>query len=122
LAHSLRDKVSRLMNSLEKAKGHDARSKLRKKIYALGPKAAPLLIPYLKSEDDFLRWELVSFLGDFAEPTTMKALINFAINEDEVHARWRSFWAVTRFDKVKSRSILLRQLHSKKLIKNGVLL
>ncbi len=109
----LRNKVDRLISELEKAPTHEEKKVVRNKIEQLGPPVAPYLVPYLQSQNEFTRWEIVSFLGEFKDVSTMIPLIKFAINEEEVHARWRSFWAVTRFSSEGAGTILLPYLKSK---------
>src|SRR5262249_12334921 len=55
----------------------------------------------------------VSLLGELAVPVTARAVVAFALREDEVHARWRAFWAVTRFERKRTRPALLRALRGK---------
>lgn len=109
---SLRRQVYAIISDLRNSNGHNERAKHRERIYSLGEQAAPALVPYLNDEDDFLRWDVISFLGEFAHPDTLDEAVNFALSEKEVHARWRSFWAVTRYDKKKITALLLKALKS----------
>lgn len=45
-------------------------------------------------------------------PETLERVVEFALTEDEVHARWRSFWAVTRFPSTRTVPLLLDALES----------
>lgn len=112
ISTSLQKEVNSIILDLKKSNDHNERSKHRERIYSLGNQAAPALIPYLSDKDDFLRWDVISFLGEFAHRDTLDAAINFALSEKEVHARWRSFWAVTRYDKKKITGLLLEALKS----------
>lgn len=109
---TLRQQVNTIISDLRKSGNHEERSKHREQIYSLGKQVAPALLPYLNDKDDFLRWDIISFLGEFAHPDTLEAAVNFALSEKEVHARWRSFWAVTRYNKNKITALLLEALKS----------
>jgi len=109
----MKNKVDGLIFELEKAPTHDEKKVIRNEIEEIGAFCAPYLVPHLQSHNEFIRWEIVSFLGEFKDVSTMIPLIEFAINEDEVHARWRSFWAVTRFSSEGARPILHRFLKSR---------
>lgn len=106
-------KVDKLISQLEKAQTHEKKKVIRKKVEQIGAPAATYLVSHLKSPNEFTRWEIVSFLGEFKDVSTMIPLIKFAINEDEVHARWRSFWAVSRFGSDGAIPILHKYLKSK---------
>ncbi len=106
-------KLDRLILRLTAASGHDARKPLRQAIEALGPTIAPALARHLDHPDCFTRWEVVSLLGQFARPETLETVVEFALGEDEVHARWRSFWAVSRFDRNRTVPLLLKALKSR---------
>lgn len=114
---SLQQQVNAILSDLRKSGNHKERSTHRERIYSLGKQAAPALIPYLNDPDDFLRWDVISFLGEFAHPDTLDAAVNFALSEKEVHARWRSFWAVTRYEKNRITEILLKALKSNQVDK-----
>lgn len=105
-----RDQVRRLVERLTEADGHEARAPIREQLRAFGPQAAPWLVEHLGHADCFTRWEMVSLLGELAEASTMEAVVAFALAEDEVHARWRSFWAVTRFPPQRTLPLLLDAL------------
>jgi HEAT repeat protein len=105
--------VRQLVEQLTRASGHDARQPLRARLARLGASAAPGLVEALGHEDEFTRWEAVSLLGELAVPEAATDVARFALNEDEVHARWRSFWAVSRFPQELTRPILLRALKGK---------
>jgi len=89
--------VDNLVAALAGANGHDERKPLRASLRAQGAGIAPRLVAHLKHTDCFLRWEMVSLLGEFAHSDTAIDVLAFALGEDEVHARWRSFWAVSCF-------------------------
>jgi HEAT repeat protein len=106
-------KLDRLIGQLTAASGHDARKPLRQAIETLGPGIAPALARHLDHPDCFTRWEVVSLLGQFAQPETLETVVDFALGEHEVHARWRSFWAVSRFDRDHTVPLLLEALKSR---------
>lgn len=109
----LKIKVDGLISQLEKAQTHEEKKVIRNKLEQMGAPVAPYLVSHLQSPNEFTRWEIVSFLGEFKDVSTMIPLIKFAINENEVHARWRSFWAVSRFSSEGAGPILHRYLKSK---------
>lgn len=105
--------VRALVRELSETRGHEARSKVRERIRALGRSAAPRLLPFLEHPDDFTRWDVVSLLGEWAHPDTRDAVVRFALREDELHARWRAFWSVSRFDRTETVPRLLSALRGK---------
>lgn len=82
--------------ALTRARGTGQRKPLRDAIRAAGASIALPLAARLDHPDALTRWEIVNLLGELAEPATLDALLEFALAEDEVHARWRSFWAICR--------------------------
>jgi HEAT repeat protein len=102
-----------LMRALTQAGGHEARAPLRDRLRALGPAAVPALVEALAHDDPFARWEAVNLLGELAAPATAETVVEFALCEEEVHARWRSFWAVTRFDPAVTTPLLLAALRGR---------
>lgn len=101
-----------LVGALIAAEGHEARSACRRRIRALGPAATEDLLQLLEDPDSLTRWEAVNLLGELAVPETLEPLVAFALDEDEVHARWRSFWAVSSFPAEDSLPLLLSALRS----------
>jgi HEAT repeat protein len=106
-------KLAALIGQLTDASGHDARKPLRLAIEQLGAGIAPALSAHLEHTNCFTRWEVVSLLGQIADPDTLERVVEFALGEDEVHARWRSFWAVSRFDRDRTIPMLLKALKSR---------
>jgi len=102
-----------LVNELTLASGHDERKPLRQAIEGLGCEIAPELAKHLGHPNCFTRWEIVSLLGEFAHPDTLSTVVEFALSENEVHARWRSFWAVSRYSRTSTVPLLLRNLSSR---------
>lgn len=102
--------VGALIDELTDASGHDARVPIRNELRGLGGPAAEVLAEHLDHPDCFTRWEVVSLLGELAEPETLEIVVEFALTEEEVHARWRSFWAVTRFAARRTIPLLLEAL------------
>ena len=91
-------RARRLVRRLADASGHSERSPLRKQILALGDECVPALVEALSNPAALTRWESVNLLGTLRAPETAELLVEFALSEDEVHARWRAFWAVSRLD------------------------
>jgi HEAT repeat protein len=102
-----------LIEALTRASGHEARQPIRAQISRLGRKASAGLVRALGHPNAFTRWEAVSLLGETADPAARERVIAFALGEDEVHARWRAFWAVSRYDSDRVRNRLLRVLHGR---------
>jgi HEAT repeat protein len=98
------------VKALVAAIGNEARNPIRRRVLAMGASAVPALVATLDHSDPFARWEAVNLLGEMADSGTAKRVLDFALREDEVHARWRSFWAVTRFDPKQTVPSLLRNL------------
>ena len=42
----------------------------------------------------------MNLLGTLRASQSAKSIIEFALTENEVHARWRAFWAVSRLDRM----------------------
>ncbi len=102
--------LARLIDDLTRARGHAARKPLRRRIAEIGADVGPALSVHLDHPDCFTRWEVVNLLGELVHPATLAPVVEFALSEDEVHARWRSFWAVSRFDRAESVPLLLEAL------------
>jgi HEAT repeat protein len=100
------------VESLAAARGHEARRPLRERVRTLAAGHALALARHLGHHDAFTRWEVVSLLGELADPGTAARVVEFALTEDEVHARWRAFWAMTRFDRSTTLPLLLAALNA----------
>lgn len=113
MKHSYPNDIESLVDSLTGASGHEARIPIRDALRELGCGHAGALVPHLDHPDCFTRWELVSLLGELAEDETAADVVAFALGEDEVHARWRSFWAVSRFSAETTLPLLRKALKSR---------
>ena len=109
-----RRSVDRLFGNLIAAEGNDIRAPLRDSIAQVGTEAAPTLVAWLSDPDDLTRWEAINLLGVIAPPDAAESVLEFALGEEEKHARWRAFWAVTRFDTGVTVPLLRRALRSRK--------
>lgn len=89
----------RLFRDLNVAVGHEARAPIRGELESLGFLATQALLDGLTSASELTRWEAVNLLGVIAPPDAADAVFSFALEEEDVHARWRAFWAVTCFDR-----------------------
>jgi HEAT repeat protein len=98
--------ADRLIAELTSARGRDARAPIRERLRELGDEALSGLVAALEHPDCFTRWEAVSLIGEAANPSVVATVVEFALTEDEVHARWRSFWAVSRFERSESVPLL----------------
>lgn len=88
--------ASSLVAALLQARGHDARSPIRQRIRDAGPAVVGPLLALLDHEDDMTRWEAVNLLGALAPASAAAEMTAHALQEREIHARWRAFWAVCR--------------------------
>lgn len=92
-------KAPELLKTLRGARGSEEREPIREALRREGPEASGPLLAALGDADDLHRWEAVNLLGELAPEDAALDVVRFALNEDEVHARWRAAWAVTRFDR-----------------------
>lgn len=104
------DESSHLLRELDATRDHQKRRRIRQRLSALGPAAAPSLVEALKSQSDFTRWEAINLLGELRVEDTLRAVVQFAVTETERHAAWRALWAVSRFDRQKTIPLLLTEL------------
>ena len=95
----IENEAHQLIRRLCDAATHSTRSLIRREILALGVESVPALIDALSSPIAMSRWESVNLLGAIRAPRSAKPVVEFALAEDEVHARWRAFWAVSRFER-----------------------
>ena len=107
-----RDKGDRLFARLVEARGHQAKAPLRDRLRTLGAGAIAALLRGLEHPDPFARWEAVNLLGELAPADCRQRLVTYALNETEVHARWRSFWAVARLPRKETIAQLVPALKS----------
>ena len=103
--------VAALIGALSDAQGHDARKPIREMLTRIAARRPDALAEHLTHANCFTRWEVVNVLGELAAPSTLERTVAFALNEDEVHARWRSFWAVSRFERARTVPLLLEALN-----------
>jgi HEAT repeat protein len=73
----------------------DERKEAREGLLALGAAAVPPLILATESKNALLRWEAVNLLGALRDLRATDAVLQVAISDPDVHARWRANWAVT---------------------------
>jgi HEAT repeat protein len=78
----------------------------------LGAAAVPALVATLDHADPYARWDAVNLLGELADDSAREAVVEFALREEEVHARWRAAWAVCRFDRERTVPALLSGLQA----------
>jgi len=107
---ALSSRVDDLITALTAADTSRTRARIRSQLEKLGPDAGTHLLEHLAHPDCLTRWEVVNLLGEFRSPPTLERLVAFALTEEEVHARWRSFWAVTCFDRESTVPLLLQAL------------
>jgi HEAT repeat protein len=106
--------IADLVADLTAAKGNDARRPIRKALKQACAERSEELADHLEHEDCFTRWEVVNLLGELRDPRAAERVVQFALAENEVHARWRSFWAVTRFDRATVMPLLIAALRARK--------
>lgn len=89
------ERVDAIVAQLQNRETRDAaRSTLRE----LGRPATPYLLRHLSDPDMTVRWETVSVLGTTVDDRALPALIDRALRDDNPHVRWRSLWALGRFE------------------------
>jgi len=81
-------------------------------LIARGAAAVPALIEACYSSDSNLRWEVVNVLGYIGDERSLDALTKCALEDDDVHARWRSIWAISSLDQDEVAKKLLEGLHN----------
>jgi len=74
------------------------RKEAREELLSLGATAVPSLIEAIESSNASLRWEAVNLLGTLGDLRARDAVLLVAMTDSDVHARWRSNWAITRLD------------------------
>ncbi|MCK5584988.1 HEAT repeat domain-containing protein [Candidatus Bipolaricaulota bacterium] len=70
----------------------------REGLLLLGAAAVPSLIAATESDSGLLRWEAVNLLGILGDLRATDAVLQVAITDSDVHARWRANWAITNLD------------------------
>jgi HEAT repeat protein len=63
----------------------------------MGAPIAQHLVRASRSSDASVRWAAIEVLGTLAEPSTVTAVLDRVLGDDDVHVRWRAVWAMTRF-------------------------
>ena len=99
-----------LLGKLERAAGHEAKAGIRKRLRRLASAAEGELVATLSHTNPLMRWEAVNLLGERAFPSVTTDVLEFALRERERHARWRSFWAVSRFPRSDTEPALVRAM------------
>jgi len=89
--------VGELIERLASPSGEE-RSEAREGLLTLGAAAVLSLIPATESENATLRWEAVNLLGALGDLRATGAVLEVALTDPDVHARWRANWAVTCLD------------------------
>jgi HEAT repeat protein len=76
----------------------DERKETREELLSLGAAAVPFLILATESDNALLRWEAVNLLGTLGDLRATTAVLRVAMTDSDVHARWRSNWAITNLN------------------------
>ncbi len=76
----------------------DERKEAREGLLSFGATAVPFLVLATESDNAILRWEAVNLLGILGDLRGIDAVLRVAMTDSDVHARWRSNWAITRLD------------------------
>lgn len=90
----------------------DDRREAREGLLLLRVAAVPSLILATESESAILRWEAVNLLGLLRDLRATDAVLQVAMTDQDVHARWRANWAITRLDDGTVVLRLIEALHS----------
>lgn len=64
----------------------------------MGPAVVPHLLRAYDSPVEHLRWEIVNLLGYLKDARAVPLLAEQGVQDDEVHPRWRSIWALSSVD------------------------
>jgi len=97
-----------LIQKLIKEHDHKKRHKIRNDIAK--KKNIDTLIKHTTNQNDSIRWEAVNLLGQLEDPKAISSLVKVVLNDDNVHPRWRSIWAITKFNHNVVEKKLLRYL------------
>ncbi|MGB2983869.1 MAG: HEAT repeat domain-containing protein [Candidatus Bipolaricaulia bacterium] len=89
--------IAELMFQLSSADSGQ-RTEAREGLLSLGATAVPSLIEATTSASALLRWEAVNLLGSLGDLRATDAVLLVAMSDPDVHARWRSNWAITNLD------------------------
>jgi HEAT repeat protein len=82
------------------------------KLIALGGKAVPCLIQLCSDASDDMRWHAVDLLGAIGDPRALEPLVKCVLEDQNVHVRWRSIWAIGSMDTAAVSEKLLAALKS----------
>ena len=74
------------------------REAARESLKRYGSSILPDLIALTRSVDPTLRWTAVDSLGTLGDPRATSSVLERALTDTDVHARWRSIWALRRLD------------------------
>jgi HEAT repeat protein len=76
-----------------------------------GAAATPMLLQaYDRATGEHLRWEIVNLLGYTRDPRAIPLLADRGVQDNELHPRWRSIWALTSVDDGSAAARLRRHL------------
>jgi HEAT repeat protein len=89
---------SRVVELVEQLGVPETRDAAREQLTALGAEAIPVLIRSLTHETEQVRWESANMLGYLRADGAVGPLAERVISDESPHVRWRSLWALARFD------------------------
>ena len=89
---------ARVVELVEQLGVPETRDAAREELTALGVKAVPVLIQSLTHETEQVRWESANMLGYLRADGAVGPLAERVIADESPHVRWRSLWALARFD------------------------
>jgi HEAT repeat protein len=89
---------SRVVQLVEQLGAPETRDAAREELTALGTEAVPVLLRSLRHETEQVRWESANMLGYLRADGAVGPLAERVIADESPHVRWRSLWALARFD------------------------
>lgn len=101
-------KVTQLVEQLSGE--YDERRSASDALVQLGEGAVPALIEATRAEASLVRWEAVNALGYIGSPKAIPAVLERVLIDTDVHARWRSIWALGCIDDGSAKSRLPKHL------------
>jgi len=88
----------RVVELVEQLGVPETRDNAREQLTALGSEAVPILIHSLTHDVEQVRWESANMLGYLRADGAIGPLAERVIADESPHVRWRSLWALARFD------------------------
>lgn len=105
---SLPAEATRLVNQFHG--NYEERRAASQSLIQLGTPALPALVAATRDPDPMVRWEAVNTLGYLRLPQAIPAVLERALEDPDVHARWRSIWSLSSINDGSAQNRLRKQL------------